>query len=322
MGRNLTVFFILSFIVVGSFAVYNGGKLPSLTSPVPKIQNVFGVKAEEKEVLNDWFPKLESAAHDVSGLTLSAKSAIIVDYDTGEVIFSKNPKEQLPAASTVKIMTALVALNESKLNEVFTVSQKAAQIGENSMILTEGEKLTLEELLYGMMLVSGNDAAVAIAENVAGNEEEFVTKMNETVKNLGLKDSRFVNASGLDEDDKLQYSSAFDLAVISRYLWETHQEIKNFTSTYHKYIGATDTHKDFELFNDTNLLTTYPGVKGIKPGFTWEAGLCLVTYAENDGKRLLAVILGSENRRMEMKELLDFGFSKFGIRVHHPALDY
>lgn len=321
MGRNLTVFFILFFIGAGSIAVYNGGKLPPLTSPIPKISDVFGVKPEETKIMNNWFPNINENNLDDGDLILSAKSAIIVDYDSGEIIFSKNPREKLPTASTVKIMTALVALNESKLNEFFTVSQKASQVGENSMILTEGEKLTLEELLYGMMLVSGNDAAVTIAENVAGSEEEFVEIMNDTVKNLGLKDTRFVNASGLDEDDKLQYSSAYDLAVISRYLWEKHPEIENFTATYHKYIEATDTHKNFELYNDTNLLTTYPGVKGIKPGFTWEAGLCLVTIAENDGKRLLAVILGSENRRFEMKELLDYGFNYYGIKVDHPALD-
>lgn len=322
MGRNLTVFFILAFITVGSITVYNGGKLPPLTSPIPRIQNVFGVKVEEKKILNDWFPKLESSAPDDLGYTLSAKSAIVVDYDNGEVVYSKNPQEKLPVASVVKIMTALVALDEKKQSDIFTVSEKASKIGENSMILTEGEKLTLEELLYGMMLVSGNDAAVTIAENVAGTEEEFVRKMNEVVKNLGLLDTRFVNASGLDEDDKLQYSSAYDLAVISRYLWDKHPEIENYTATYHKYIEAKDSHKDFDLYNDTNLLTTYPGVKGIKPGFTWEAGLCLVTYAENDGKKLLAVILGSENRRMEMKELLDYGFGKFGIKVDHPALDF
>lgn len=317
MGRNLTVFFILCLIGVGGLIVYNDGKLPSLTSPIPK---VFGAKSEESEQINGWFPKLNSQL-DNSDLTLSARSAIIVDYDSGDVAFVKNPKEKLPVASVVKIMTALIALEKAKLSDIFTVSPKASKVGENSMILTSGEKLTLGDLLYGMMLVSGNDASVTIAENVSGSEEKFVDEMNNMAKSLGLADTKFVNASGLDVDDVSQWSTAYDLAVISHYLWSKHPEMADITSTYHKYIEATDTHKDFELYNDTNLLTTYPGVKGIKPGFTWEAGLCLVTYAENDGKRLLAIILGSDNRRFEMKELLDYGFGKYGIKVDHPALD-
>lgn len=318
MGRNLTVIFILGLVFIGSIAVYNDGRLPPFTSPIPK---VFGVKSEEKKVENTWFPKEGQLIRSDFNLNISARSALLVDYDTGEVLFAKNPKNRQPVASTVKIMTVLVALNKARLSDVFTVSEMAAKVGENSMILTSGEKLTFEELLYGMMLVSGNDAAVTIAENVAGTEEKFVEEMNRTTKSLGLGDTRFVNASGLDEEDKYQYSTAYDLAVVSHYLWEKHSEIERFTSTYHKYIEASGTHKDFELYNDTNLLTTYPGVKGIKPGFTWEAGLCLVTYAENGGKRLLAVILGSENRRTEMKDLLDYGFGKYGIEVEHPALD-
>lgn len=318
MGRNLTVFFILFFLVLGAIAVYNDGRLPSVTSPIPK---VFGARVEEKKVINDWFPKLEGKL-DNADLTLSAKSAIVVDYDSGVVIYSKNPTQRLPVASTVKIMTVLLALEKAKLDTVFTVSDKASKVGENSMILTQGEKLTLEELLFGVMLVSGNDAAVTIAENVSGDEESFVGQMNQLAKSLGLDNTRFINASGLDVDGVNQWSTAYDLAVISHYLWQKHPEIEEISSTYHKFIEASDTHKDFELFNDTNLLTTYPGVKGIKPGFTWEAGLCLVTYAENGGKRLLAVILGSDNRRYEMKELLDYGFGKYGIKVNHPALDY
>lgn len=319
MGRNLTVFFILAVVAVGSFSVYGEEKLNSLISPVPK---VFGAKSQEDDFSSSWFPREFNSKNANSSLDISAKSAILVDYETGEVLFAKNPKNRQPVASTVKIMTALVALEKAELDDVFKVSKNATEVGENSMILSEGEKLTMEELLYGMMLVSGNDAAVTIAENISGSEDEFVEEMNKMVNNLGLSDTRFVNASGLDEDDKYQYSTTYDLAVISHYLWEKFPKIEDFTSTYHKYIEATESHKDFELYNDTNLLTTYPGVRGIKPGFTWEAGLCLVTYAENNGKRLLGVILGSENRRMEMKELLDFGFEKYDIVVEHPDLDY
>lgn len=145
--------------------------------------------------------------------------------------------------------------------------------------------------------------------------------MNKKTVELGLSNTKFINASGLDVDGQEQYSSAQDLAIISRYLWENYPVFRQISSTVHKYIEATSTHKDFDLYNDTNLLTTYPGVKGIKPGFTWEAGLCLVTYAENNGKKLIGVVLGSSDRRGEMKNLLDLGFNSYGIQVSHPALD-
>lgn len=296
------------------FYLYSTDKI-GLVSPIP---NVFGV-ARGNSFHNDWFPR--DIGHDNSDLILSAKSAILVDYDTGDIIYQKDIHARQPVASTVKIMTAILALTNKNLNDVFKVSEHASKVGENSMILGAGEKLTLEELLYGMMLVSGNDSAMAIAENVSGNEGKFVQLMNEAARQMGLSDTKYANPSGLDEDNKIQYSTPYDMAVIGRYLWENYPQIRGISSTYHKYIDATRDHKDYELYNDTNLLTTYPGVKGIKPGFTWESGLCLVTYAENDGKRLLGVILGSADRRGEMKELLDYGYAYYGIKISHPGLD-
>ena len=314
MGRLLSVFFSI-FVISGGFFFFRNYETP-LLSPIPKI---FGISGSY--VVNNWFPRNSLSVRKASNFSLFASSALLVDPDSGEVIYQKDAKARLPVASVVKIMTALVALERGQLSDVYTVSEKASKVGENSMSLTAGEKLTLEELLYGLMLVSGNDAAVTIAEGVAQSEEKFVELMNEQAKRLGIGDTKFVNASGLDDDNKPQYSTAYDMAVITRFLWENYPVIRMITSTYHKYIEANSTHKAFDLYNDTNLLTTYPGVRGIKPGFTWEAGLCLVTYAENNGKRLLAVILGSDDRRGEMKELLDYGFGYYGIKVNHPALD-
>lgn len=320
MGRIFSVFlFVLGAVLVVFGAVKIAGGDTSLLSPLPFME----VKAESKQfVANTWFPKQENVlgARD-NELSVSATSAILVDYDTGNVLFAKGQDKRLPVASTVKIMTALLALEQKGLSDELIVSEKAAKVGENSMMLTAGEKLTVSELLYGMMLVSGNDAAVTIAESVDGSEEKFVERMNARAKELGMKNTKFVNASGLDVDGQAQYSSVYDMAVLARYAWETQPKLRDISSTYHYYIEASSTHKDFEFYNDTNLLTTYPGVKGIKPGFTWEAGLCLVTYVENDGKKLIGVILGSFDRRGEMKELLDYGFSKYGIHVSHPALD-
>lgn len=316
MSRSLLLFICGLFLLgVGAY-LYLPGRI-NIASPLPE---VFGT-TDSFEIKNDWFPKEADISGKTFDLSLTARSAIVVDYDTGEIVYAKDVHYRQPVASTVKIMTALLALHDAEPSDVFTVSENAAKVGENSMILTAGEKLTLEELLYGMMLVSGNDAAVTVAENIARGEGKFVDLMNKAAKDLGLADTKFINVSGLDDDNRAQYSTAYDMAVLGRYLWEHFPEIREITSTYHKYIDATEQHKDFELYNDTNLLTTYPGVKGIKPGFTWEAGLCLVTYAENGGKRLIAVLLGSYDRRGEMIELLDFGFSHFGIKVEHPGLD-
>lgn len=309
------VLLLLVFLFsLGVIFLYRQDKF-SFNSPLPK---VYGT-TDTLKVINNWFPKVVIDKADVN-FDISAKAAIVVNYDTGEVVFSKNSRERLPAASTIKIMTALLALDMAKLTDKFDVSKKAAEVGEDSMGLSEGEQLTLDELLNGLLLPSGNDAAVAIAEGVWGTEDAFTKAMNEKAKQLGLKDTKFINASGLDEDTERQYTTAYDLVTLARYVWDKHKDFRRIASTYHIYIEATETHKAFDLYNDTNLLTTYPGVQGIKPGFTWEAGLCLVTFAKNQNVKLIAVILGSNNRRMEMAELLDFGFGKYGIKVDHPAL--
>lgn len=277
--------------------------------------------AHEITVINDWFPKTKEDIN-LDKLEVSAKAAILVNYDTGEVLYGKNISDRLPAASTIKIMTALVAMEETKPADVFTVSKKAAEIGEDTMGLSEGEKVKFSDLLYGLMLPSGNDAAVVIAEGVSGSEDSFVALMNRKGLELGLGDSKFINASGLDVDGETQFSSAWDLATIARYTWENYPQIRKVAATDHIFIEGNQNHKGFDLYNDTNLLTTYPGVRGIKPGFTWEAGYCLVTYAENNGVKLIGVLLASENRRVEMTRLLDFGFARYGITVEHPDLDF
>ncbi len=311
MAKFLILVFGLILVVFGFYSL----KTDNVESPISSAQ------AEEPiEVINDWFPRLGSENFGFNK-DLTALSAILVDYETGEVIYQKNMHTKLPAASTIKIMTALVGLENSKLSDIFLVSKKAAEVGEDTMGLSEGEKVNFEKLLYGLMLPSGNDAAVTVAENIAGSEDKFVVKMNRKAKELGMENTKFINASGLDVDGEEQYSSAFDLAVLARFTWEKYSIFRKVSATDHIAFEATNNHKFFALYNQTNLLTTYPGVKGIKPGFTWEAGYCLVTYAENDGKKLIGVILNSQDRRNEMKELLDFGFAFYNISISHPTLD-
>jgi len=307
----LICLFLLGLVVL-IFGIFNKNAV-SVVSPLGQ-----GVGGDKIYRANDWFPKLDE--YPQSNVDVSAESAILVDYDSGEVIFAKGAKDRMPVASTVKIMTALVALERKKLMDEFTVSKGATEVGEDTMGLSEGEVLRFGDLMYGLLLPSGNDVAVTIAEGVDGTEDMFVVSMNKKAESLGLVDTKFINASGLDVDGERQYSTAFDLATIARFTWENHKEFRRVSETDYKFIEATNTHKAFDLYNDTNLLTTYPGVKGIKPGFTWEAGYCLVTYAENNGVKLLGVILNSQDRRVEMTRLLDFGFSKYGLQIAHPAL--
>ena len=313
MGRIFSVFLLITAVFLGAYFILAGDGKLAKPSPV-----VFG--SNTTTVKNGWFPKAPPFYSDKSDLVIGAKAAMLVNFDTGEILYQKNIRQKLPVASTVKIMTALLGLEYAEKSKFF-VSEKAATVGEDSMGLKPGEKLAVEELLYGLMLPSGNDAAVATAEGISGSEDRFVTLMNETAKDLGMSDTKFINASGLDEDGREQFSTAFDMVTLAHFVWDKYPLFRKVTSTEHMVIEANDEHGAYDLYNQTNLLTTYPGVRGIKPGFTWEAGLCLVTYAENENVRLIGLILGSNDRRGEMKELLDYGFGKYGIKVDHPALD-
>lgn len=253
--------------------------------------------------------------HDLKNMPQTvAKSAFLVDINSGDILYASSEKEVLPIASLAKIMTAVVAVEHSKLDASFTISRKAASIGENSMNISEGEVYTLEELLYGLFLHSGNDAAYAIAEGVAGDKENFVLWMNIKAKELGLENTLFTDPSGLDDK---AHSSAYDLAKLTMYALK-HKDLRKIAATVEYEIPKTTTHKYIPLYNQTNLLTTYPGVKGFKTGYTEEAGLCLVTYVQNDTVELVGIVLNSIDRKGDMVSMLDYGFAKYNIFLEHP----
>jgi D-alanyl-D-alanine carboxypeptidase (penicillin-binding protein 5/6) len=263
---------------------------------------------KEKLSLNQWFPKDVLGAE--SGPVISAKSAIFIDTNSGEVMYSKNAHQRLPIASLVKVMTVLVALEHKKMDEQFVVSSRAAEMEPDKMLLIAGEKLTLKELLYGILLISGNDAAEVIAEDTINSRDEFIKLMNSKAELLGMKDTKYVNPTGLDEDSGDSYSSAYDLSLLTRYLIRNYPETVEISSTYHMLLPQTETHQDYDMYSGINLLTTYPGVVGFKTGYTPEAGLTLITLARKDGREVIGVILGSEDRRDEAKELLDYSFKQ------------
>lgn len=243
--------------------------------------------------------------------SLTAKSVIVYDIPTQKTLFAKNQNKRLPMASLTKVMTAIIGIDNKLASNTYTITKKSL-VGENSMGLLRGEIHTLENLLYGLVLLSGNDAAETIANHYPQGRASFIIAMNDKAKALGLKNTNFTNPSGLEGDGD-QYSTAYDLLVITKYALEKYPLFAKVAQTIEKDIPATSTHQEYFLQNETNLLTSYPGVKGVKTGFTYEAGYCLITYLEYKDHKIIAVLLGSENRRQEMKDILDYSIEELGI---------
>lgn len=260
---------------------------------------------------NQWQPKDILGSQTAPEVT--AHSAYFVEIDSGEVLYKKNEKSRAPVASLVKIMTAVVISENRDWEDKVEISSFAASQEPDHMLLRSGEVLTVEELLYGLFLVSGNDASEALAETVTGSRADFIKFMNNKASQLGMNDTLFINPSGLQEDGQSQYSTAYDVALMSRFAIKQFPKLLDISSTPYKYIEETETHQDYTLYSGINLLTTYPGVMGFKTGYTPEAGMTLVTVAKRGGKVVLGVLLNSESRRDEARELLDYSFKKLGV---------
>ena len=282
-----------------------------LSSPVPDFLTFF--KNDQVTTLSIWVPiknYAEAASGDLEKPEISAKSALIYDLTTNRILFEKNPSEKMAMASLTKIMTSVVALESYGEEDIFRVSQEDL-VGENSMGLAESEELNLKELLYGLVLLSGNDAAETIARKFSGGRDSFIVAMNNKAKSLGALSTNFTNPSGLEGDGE-QYSTAYDLLIMTKYAMNF-DLFRQIVSTVEFYIAPTGFHKEYLLYNETNLLTSYPGVKGVKTGYTPEAGFCLVSYLDYEGHEIIGIILGSNNRREEMKEILDYSLKTQGI---------
>lgn len=241
------------------------------------------------------------------------QAGMAVEINSGDIVFSKEANIRRPIASLVKIMTAVVALEHKNIGDKIYVSRKADFIGENSMGISMGEIYTLEELLYGLIMHSGNDAAYAIAENVAGDSDRFVEWMNIKAEELNLKNTHFADPSGLDDNS---YSTPKDLIKLTKYALES-KKFRDIVNTVEHEIYSDKDNKYIYLYNQTNLLTTYPGVAGVKTGYTEEAGLCLVTYVENEDKEVVGVVLNSIDRKGDMTLILDHTFETYGIDIYH-----
>jgi len=235
-------------------------------------------------------------------VSTSATSAILMDADSGRVLYEQNADAKMLIASTTKILTALVAIREGNLSETITVSKEAASTEGSSMYLKAGEKLTLETLLYGLLLCSGNDAAVAIADAVGGSQEGFADMMNDTAQQLGMVNSSFANPNGLDHEK--HYSTARDMATLACAAMEN-ETLVRIASTRSVTIGGRT------MTNHNKLLAWMDGCIGLKTGYTKAAGRTLVTCAERNGQRLVAVTLQDGNDWADHQSLYEFGFRTY-----------
>lgn len=311
----LLVFLIicLGLVSLVGYSIYskNTSENVSVASPIPDFLSIS--KNNQVSSLSLWLPILSNFIKGNSEVPqISAKSALVYDITTNKVLYEKNPKEKLPMASLTKIMTAIIALENKKADDKYIVRGNDL-VGEDSMGLTQGETLSLKELLYGLILTSGNDAGETIANNYKNKREAFIKAMNDKAKALGAQDTNFTNPTGLEGDGN-QYTTTYDLVVITKYALSKFSLFREVASTFNYNITQTFTHKTYYLENETNLITSYPGVKGVKTGYTPEAGFCLVTYLDFEGHKIIGVILGSQNRREEMKELLDYSLKSINIK--------
>ena len=251
-------------------------------------------------------------------LASNADAAILIEANSGKILFEKEKDKRVSVASMTKMVAQIIIMDEIEkgnisLDDIVQISQNASNMGGSQIYLEAGEKMTVRDLLKGISVASGNDATVAMAEYVSGSEEKFVSRMNDYVQQMGLKNTHFVNSTGLDEEN--HYSSSYDMAMIARELILQHPKILEFSSIYEDYLRE-NTNRKFWLVNTNKLIRFYDGADGLKTGHTDLAGYCLAATAKRGDLRLIAIVLGendSKIRNQETMELLDYGFQSIKL---------
>ncbi len=262
-----------------------------------------------------FFLGLLIASAEGTDLAPNSRSAILIDYDTLEIIYEKNITEKLPPASMTKIMSMLLVMEavdsgKISLDDEVLISENASSMGGSQVYLQQGEKYSVHDLLKGVAIASGNDAVVALAEYISGTVEEFVRLMNEKAKELGLESTHFENPHGLDSEN--HYSSAYDMAIMATELLK-HSKILEYTSIYEDYLTKNDG-SNIWLVNTNKLIRYYNGVDGLKTGYTSDAGYCLTATAKKNDLRLIAVVMNvpvEEKRRSDVTAMLNYGFANY-----------
>lgn len=252
-------------------------------------------------------------------MEISAKSAILVDFNTGKVLYSKNENEPLAMASMTKVMSMLLIMEKIddgslKYDDIVEISTESSSMGGSQIFLNPGDKYKVIDLLKGVAMASANDAVVALAEKTYGSKEHFIEAMNKKAESLGLKNTHFVNVHGIDEEG--HYSSAYDMSVMARELLK-HEKILDFTRVYEEYLTKPDGSQIW-LVNTNKLVRFYDGVDGLKTGFTQNAGYCLTATGKKNNLRLISVVMGEESiekRSSDTVKLLNYGFNTFKVNL-------
>lgn len=297
-------------------------KITAILLAVMMIMLPVSVLATEKEEIYPFAFAFEEFWYTETAVLediLPCKAALLMEADSGKILFSQNETEKLPIASVTKIMTTLLvmeALDSGKLSltDIVTVGEEAAHMGGSQVYLEVGEQMSVDDMLKALIVVSANDATVAMAEHLAGSESSFVAQMNARAGELGMTETHFANCHGLNEDG--HYSCARDVAIMTRELLK-HPKVLDYTGIWMDTIrgGA------FGLANTNKLIRFYNGANGMKTGFTDTAKYCLSGTAKRDGMQLIAVIIGadtSEIRFASAKKLLDFGFANYAVKTPEP----
>lgn len=262
------------------------------------------------------FPIMRIRAEEIV-LAQNAKSAILMESSTGTIIYEKNPHEKYSPASMTKIMTMLLIIENIengvlKWDDMVTVSENASKMGGSQILLETGEKMNVRDLFKGIAIASGNDASVALAEEIYGTQENFVSMMNKRAKELGLKNTNFKNVHGLDAAN--HYTSAYDMAIMARELVK-HEKVLEYTSIYEDYLRI-DSPRKVWLVNTNKLVRFYDGVDGLKTGYTSDAGYCLTATAKKNKMRVIAIVMGepdSKVRNKEISEMLNYAFAQYDL---------
>lgn len=327
--KKICLFVICLFMfipLVGAVAETTNTTTGSVTSTTTKKEEKNECTLETCEndslkCIDDETCKNTSKENDTSKdeLLTDGKSAVLIEASTGKILYQKNAHDRYAPASMTKIMSMILIMEEIekgklKWNESLVASEYAASMGGSQIFLQPNEKMTVKDLFKAVSIGSANDATVVFAERIAGTEENFVKKMNAKAKELGLKDTNFKNAVGLDEAN--HYSSAYDMAMMAKELVK-HEKIFEFTTIYEDYLRQNTDNK-FWLVNTNKLIKTYDGADGLKTGYTSEAGYCLTATANRDNMRLIGAIMGasdSKSRNSNMATLLDYGFNSYEMQV-------
>jgi serine-type D-Ala-D-Ala carboxypeptidase (penicillin-binding protein 5/6) len=276
----------------------------SITSMDSEVQ---AIEAKAKAKIKAKNSKTTAQIPSSNPPTVSADAAVLIDSITGDILFNKQAFKRRPPASTTKIMTAILALELGRPDELVTVSKKAAEVGGSTIFLDQGEKLLLYDLITGALVKSGNDACMAIGEQIAGSEDNFVKIMNQKAMTLGAMDTNFINTNGLPNKD--HYSTAYDLALMARYGLQI-PAFSSITRLKETEIHFLEPDVFMDLRNTNKLLWNYPFSDGVKTGTTNAAGKCLVAAATKDGRQLITVLLYAPNRFGDAQRLLEWGFQE------------